>query len=311
MQLFMDNVPTLAIQAPIIRKLPEMFCPTTVFNMKPELVTKIAGEAEEKIFERTEILRKLKTLEDGARICKQYSMRPQSRKLFPSVVIDKLTNPVLTPSIVEVGSSANIRNPSKPQGSVASQLSSTLQSAPQAPGTAGSAAPPPFIWGPKNESIFSQPFVAAPTSNSSSLFSDLGNAVTPPASKGSLLFSDFGNAVAPPVYKGSSLFSGFSNAGAHRPRQSPRSSRSPEPLGTSDRSSASSDGANDVASPFAALKQTPADVPKTGAKENPPPPFGGARAGFAGSFGQPRGAFGQSGSGAGPFGQSGTGTHGS
>jgi hypothetical protein len=78
MRLFMDNVPTLAIQATIIRKLPEVFCPTVVFDMEPELVTKIAREAEEKIFERAEILRKLKTLEDGARICKQYSMRPQS-----------------------------------------------------------------------------------------------------------------------------------------------------------------------------------------------------------------------------------------
>lgn len=73
----MDNVPTLAIQAPIVRKLDEALCPTTVFRMSPELVTKIAGESEEKMHEREEILSKLSILEAGAQICKQYAMRPQ------------------------------------------------------------------------------------------------------------------------------------------------------------------------------------------------------------------------------------------
>ncbi|KFY42057.1 hypothetical protein V494_02635 [Pseudogymnoascus sp. VKM F-4513 (FW-928)] len=78
MKLFMDNVPTLAIQAPIVRKLDEVLCPTTVFRMPLELVTKIAGESEEKMQERNEILSKLSTLEAGAQICRQYAMRPQS-----------------------------------------------------------------------------------------------------------------------------------------------------------------------------------------------------------------------------------------
>jgi hypothetical protein len=78
MKLFMDNVPTLAIQAPIIRKLDEVLCPTTVFRMPPELVTKIAGESDEKVQEREEVLSKLNTLEAGAQICRQYAMRPQS-----------------------------------------------------------------------------------------------------------------------------------------------------------------------------------------------------------------------------------------
>ena len=68
MKLFMDNVPTLAIQAPIIRKLDEVLCPTEVFSMPPELVAKIAGESEEKMQERKEILSKLSTLEAGAHI---------------------------------------------------------------------------------------------------------------------------------------------------------------------------------------------------------------------------------------------------
>ncbi|OBT89992.1 hypothetical protein VE02_01614 [Pseudogymnoascus sp. 03VT05] len=77
MKLFMDNVPTLAIQAPIVRNLDEVLCPTTVFRMSPELVMKIAGESEEKMQEREEIISKLSTLEAGAQICRQYAMRPQ------------------------------------------------------------------------------------------------------------------------------------------------------------------------------------------------------------------------------------------
>ena len=77
MKLFMDNVPTLAIQAPIARKLDEILCPTTVFRMPPDLVTKIAGESEEKVQEREKILSRLNTLEAGAQICRQYAMRPR------------------------------------------------------------------------------------------------------------------------------------------------------------------------------------------------------------------------------------------
>ncbi|KFZ04293.1 hypothetical protein V502_10260 [Pseudogymnoascus sp. VKM F-4520 (FW-2644)] len=78
MKLFMDNVATLAIQALIVRKLDEVLCPITVFRMTHELVTQIAGESEEKMQEREEIISKLSTLEAGAHICTQYSMRPQS-----------------------------------------------------------------------------------------------------------------------------------------------------------------------------------------------------------------------------------------
>jgi hypothetical protein len=80
MNLFTDNVPTLAIQAPIIREVPKIFCPTTVFSMDPELIKRIAGETEEKIDERDAVVRRLKVLEEGAKICKQYAKRPQSCK---------------------------------------------------------------------------------------------------------------------------------------------------------------------------------------------------------------------------------------
>jgi hypothetical protein len=84
MKLFMDNVPTLAIQAPIIRKLDEVFCPSAVSNMTPELVTKIAGESEDKVRDREETLSRLDVLEAGARVCKDWALKPQARELPPS-----------------------------------------------------------------------------------------------------------------------------------------------------------------------------------------------------------------------------------
>jgi len=80
MNLFTDNVPTLAVQAPIIREVPNIFCPTTVYSMDIEVVNRIAGETEEKIMERDSLLRRLATLEKGALICKQYAKRPQQSK---------------------------------------------------------------------------------------------------------------------------------------------------------------------------------------------------------------------------------------
>jgi hypothetical protein len=81
----MDNVPTLAIQTPIVREVPKILCPTAVHNMDAELVKKIAGESEEKSNQRTSILRKIEVLENGARICGQYSRRSRNRKQSTNV----------------------------------------------------------------------------------------------------------------------------------------------------------------------------------------------------------------------------------
>jgi hypothetical protein len=83
MNLFTDNVPTLAIQAPIIREVPKILCPTAVMSIDAVVVKRIAGETEEKILERGAILRRLSILEKGARICKQYAKQPQSCNYFP------------------------------------------------------------------------------------------------------------------------------------------------------------------------------------------------------------------------------------
>jgi hypothetical protein len=79
MKLFVDNVPTLAIRAPIIKKLPEMLSPDAVSTlMDDDIVTKIAGESEEKARERQEAIRTLDKLEEGARTCRKYAARPPS-----------------------------------------------------------------------------------------------------------------------------------------------------------------------------------------------------------------------------------------
>lgn len=80
MNVFMDNVPTLAIQAPIVRKLPMMLSPVAVFRMGTEVIKKIAGESEDKVRKREETLRRLERLETGARICKEYALRPSFSK---------------------------------------------------------------------------------------------------------------------------------------------------------------------------------------------------------------------------------------
>jgi len=69
----MDNVPTLAIQGPIIREVPRILCPTAVFSMDADTIKKIAGETEDKIQERKENSERLTILENGAGICKQYA----------------------------------------------------------------------------------------------------------------------------------------------------------------------------------------------------------------------------------------------
>lgn len=87
MNLFTDNVPTLVVQAQIIREVPNILCPTAVFSMDADIIKRIAGETQEKIDERERILQKLAILEDGARICKQHAKRPQSCKIFLRIIL--------------------------------------------------------------------------------------------------------------------------------------------------------------------------------------------------------------------------------
>src|SRR3954463_4747800 len=104
MNLFTDNVPTLAVQAPIIREVPKVFCPTAVYSMDIGVVNRIAGETEGKIMERDAIMRRLATLEKGALICKQYAKRPHQSKHHQSLLYKlKLRIPVPSFSSDESG----------------------------------------------------------------------------------------------------------------------------------------------------------------------------------------------------------------
>ncbi|KAH8814894.1 P-loop containing nucleoside triphosphate hydrolase protein [Xylogone sp. PMI_703] len=87
LNLFTDNVPTLAIQGPIIRGLADTFCPTVVSSMNSEKIEEIGGETKEKDLERKFITQKLNILEDGARICRYYAKRPQTGKPSPQILV--------------------------------------------------------------------------------------------------------------------------------------------------------------------------------------------------------------------------------
>lgn len=82
MNLFTDNVPTLVVQASIIREVPKLLSPTAVDSMNADTIRRIAGETEETIQERDAILKKLEVLKNGARICKRYAKHPQPSKIY-------------------------------------------------------------------------------------------------------------------------------------------------------------------------------------------------------------------------------------
>lgn len=93
MDLFTDNVPTLAVQGPIIREVPKLFCPTVVFSMDAKVINDIAGETDEKRAERKSILHRLEILEKGALICKQYAKHPQHGIISEPSLTDSFNKP--------------------------------------------------------------------------------------------------------------------------------------------------------------------------------------------------------------------------
>lgn len=78
MKLFIDNVPNLVVRTTIASQLSFMFCPKSVFAMSSDMVTKIASESADKKIRRQEISEKLKALEAGNALCKQYALRVTS-----------------------------------------------------------------------------------------------------------------------------------------------------------------------------------------------------------------------------------------
>ncbi|KAI9731616.1 MAG: hypothetical protein M1818_007746 [Claussenomyces sp. TS43310] len=139
MRLFMDNVPNLAIQAPIIREVPSMFSPKATSKMDPGLIERIAKESPETTKKREEIVKNLEILEAGARTCKEYALRPQSLlHTDPQGISDPDDEPALARPRDRRNMRASIVNPSqqtqsKPVGK-GSGLFGSLSAATSTPG---------------------------------------------------------------------------------------------------------------------------------------------------------------------------------
>ncbi|MCJ1479574.1 hypothetical protein MMC13_008260 [Lambiella insularis] len=130
MKTFMDNVPTLAIRAHIVLKVPSMLCPTSVYSMDAELVAKIAGESEERTSYREDLQRKLATLKTGANICKQHAVRshiparkPTNSPALSNGVSDAIQNG--TKTTVSGRSVPNFASPTDPPVTPQNEVSSS------------------------------------------------------------------------------------------------------------------------------------------------------------------------------------------
>lgn len=75
LKLFIDNIPTLVNEVALLAPILNMFCPKVVFKMKPEIVTNIMTESDEKKTEREELTHKKRVLDTGRDICRQYASR--------------------------------------------------------------------------------------------------------------------------------------------------------------------------------------------------------------------------------------------
>ena len=97
MAVFMDNVPSLAIRAPILQKLPDLFSAKVVREMPDDVVTRIASESEDRIEYRDRLDKMLATLSEGARICKQYATRAAPSRSSPQMFQRRLLMNVTLP----------------------------------------------------------------------------------------------------------------------------------------------------------------------------------------------------------------------
>ena len=74
MPTYVDNVLTLAVWAPMVLKLPDIFSPDTVNSMTQDEVQDLAGESTETQEYRAELRKKLDALEKGRKACGFYAI---------------------------------------------------------------------------------------------------------------------------------------------------------------------------------------------------------------------------------------------
>ena len=67
----MDDVAVEVIEAKLLSAIDDIFSPVKVYQMSPELVSRIAGEPEDSRAEREQLDRQLAVLGNGLQTCKK------------------------------------------------------------------------------------------------------------------------------------------------------------------------------------------------------------------------------------------------
>ena len=83
LKLFVDNVTTQAVEACLIRGLESILSPSSILEMSPEMVTRIADEPQEHQQQRDHLTRKLAVLNSGLETCKRYTPRDITCRSYP------------------------------------------------------------------------------------------------------------------------------------------------------------------------------------------------------------------------------------
>lgn len=68
----MDDVAIELVEAKLVKVLPDIFSPMTVFTMPPNLVGRMAGESDEKLRRREQLEKQLDVLSKGSDFCKRF-----------------------------------------------------------------------------------------------------------------------------------------------------------------------------------------------------------------------------------------------
>jgi hypothetical protein len=84
MKNFIDNVAIQAVEGYLVKGLGDMLSPSSILQMEPDLVSKIAAESSENQTRREELLRKSTVLKMGLKTCKRYVGRSASSKPCPN-----------------------------------------------------------------------------------------------------------------------------------------------------------------------------------------------------------------------------------
>ncbi|KAL1953240.1 hypothetical protein VTO42DRAFT_3355 [Malbranchea cinnamomea] len=86
-----DDVSVLAVEQCLIKPLPSLFTPEIVFNLKDDVVRRIAGESEESIIERERLTDRLRVLETGLQQLSRLSNHAWKPRVYNSTTADTVS----------------------------------------------------------------------------------------------------------------------------------------------------------------------------------------------------------------------------